>query len=56
MTNLKVESKISTNNVSTSTLAGDATYTGTGENVTIYQSVTINIKASHNSASGGITV
>lgn len=57
MTYLTVKTSIiSTNNVSTSNLAGTATYTGTGESVFEYQSITINILASHDSSDGGIVI
>ena len=45
---------ISTNNSTTSTLAGDATYTGTADDVSGYSTVTINIYADQDSAASGM--
>lgn len=56
MTFITSGSIVSSNNASTSNLSGDATYTGTGEEVTKYSSILINIKASHNSTEGGVSV
>lgn len=49
-------SKISFNNSTTTNLGAGAIYTGTGEDVSIYASITINIIASHVSANPGISV
>lgn len=49
-------SVISTNNISTSFLLGDASYTGTMENVVAYTSITVNIKSNKSSADGGISI
>lgn len=46
---------IDSNNSTTSTLAGGATYTGTGRDVSEYASVTIQLDSSHNSATDGMT-
>jgi hypothetical protein len=46
---------ISSNNSTTSILAGDATFTGVGDDVSSYSSITIQIDASHDSATDGMT-
>jgi hypothetical protein len=46
---------VSTNNSTTSTLAGDAVYTGTGEDVSAYTSITFTADSSHDSATNGMT-
>lgn len=46
-------SKVDSGNSSTSTLVGDAVFTGTGIDVLHYQAVTIQLDASHNSATDG---
>ncbi len=46
---------ISSNNSTTATLAGDATFTGTGDDVSAYASVSVLIDASHDSAVDGMT-
>jgi hypothetical protein len=46
---------VSTNNSTTSTLGGGGTYTGTGEDVSAYTSITIQLDASHDSATDGMT-
>ena len=46
---------ISTNNSTTSTLGISATYTGTGDDVTNYSAVTIQLDSSHDSATDGMT-
>lgn len=51
-----IRSVISTNNVRTSSLSGDVSYSGTMEDVTPYASVTINIKSDQSSANGGISI
>ena len=47
--------KISTNNSTTATLGSSATYTGTGEDVSQYSSITIQLDSSHDSATDGMT-
>ncbi len=49
-----VDNTISTNNSTTSTLGSGATYTGTGDDVSTYTSVTIQLDSSHNSATDGM--
>ena len=56
MTFITNKSTISSNNASTSNLSGDAVYTGTGEAVTPYETITVIIKSSHNSAAAGISI
>lgn len=46
---------VSTNNSSTDVLAGGAVFTGTGEDTLGYSSVTIQLDASHDSATDGMT-
>lgn len=46
---------IDSNNSTTSTLAGDATYTGTGTDVSQYSSISIQLDSSHDSATDGMT-
>ncbi len=45
---------VSTNNSSTSTLIADAVFTGTGDDILGYSSVTIQVDASHDSAVDGL--
>ena len=47
---------VSTSNSTTATLANDATYTGTGEDVSQYAAVTVTMDASHDSAASGLSV
>lgn len=47
---------VSTNNSTSSVLAGDAVFTGTGEDISKYASISIQIKASHASATDGLSV
>lgn len=47
--------KVSTNNSTAIPLAGDATFTGTGDDISQYASVVITIDASHDSATDGMT-
>ncbi len=47
--------EISTDNSTTATLANDAVYTGTGEDVSQHSVVTITIDSSHDSATDGMT-
>lgn len=47
-------STISTNNSTTTTLAGGASFTGTADDCTGYNSVTVLLTASHDSSSGGM--
>lgn len=46
---------ISTNNSSTSTLTSASTFTGTGDDVSSFASITVQIDASHDSATDGMT-
>jgi hypothetical protein len=49
-------SRLSTNNVTESTLGGDAVYTGTMENVSAYNSILVNIKSDVVSAGSGVSI
>ena len=49
-----VSNTVSTNNSTTSTLSGSATFTGTWEDVSSYSAVTINVFADVDSSSGGM--
>jgi hypothetical protein len=51
-----IRSKISSNNSSTTALGERASFTGIGEDVSIYNSITLNIVSSHNSTNKGISV
>lgn len=53
---IKNDNTISTNNSSSSTLGADAVFTGTGDDVSGYATVTCQIDASHNSATDGMTM
>jgi hypothetical protein len=46
---------VSTNNSTTSVLAGDAVFTGTGDDCLGYSSITIQLDSSHDSATDGMT-
>ena len=47
---------VSTNNSSTDVLAGDVTFTGTGEDISDYAAVSVQVFASHVSATDGLSV
>lgn len=51
-----ITTKVSSENSSTSTLAGDASFTGTGVEVKDYKSITVSIRASHKSANSGVSI
>ena len=51
----EIQNKISTDNSTTSTLAGDAVFTGTGEDTSNFANVTIQLDSSHDSAVDGMT-
>jgi hypothetical protein len=51
-----VRSKISVNNSTTTPLEARASFTGIGEDVSIYNSITLNIVSSHNSTNKGLSV
>lgn len=51
----KHSNTISTNNSSTSTLTSASTFTGTGDDVSSFASVTVQVDASHDSATDGMT-
>ena len=51
----EIQNKISTDNSTTSTLAGDAVFTGTGEDISNFANVTIQLDSSHDSATDGMT-
>jgi hypothetical protein len=46
---------VSTNNSTTSTLANDAVWTATGDDVSAYAAVTVTLDSSHDSAASGMT-
>jgi hypothetical protein len=52
--NVHDRNTISTNNSTTTPLAGDATFTGTGDDVSQYSAITIQVDASHDSTTDGM--
>ena len=51
----EIQNKLSTDNSTTATLAGGVVYTGTGEDVSNFANVTIQLDSSHDSAVDGMT-
>jgi len=55
MTYMPIGGKVSTSNSSTATLAGDAVFTGTGEDVSNFASVSILYKSDVAAAASGLS-
>lgn len=54
--NINNNNTVSTNNSSSSTLVNDAVFTGTGEDISSYSSVSVQVFASHASATDGLSM
>ena len=54
MTVLTNNSSVSSANSTTSDLGSDGVFTGTGEDISVFESITLIIKASHDSAANGV--